>query len=162
MGTSFEIKIVDSWNAVVIDTTVHDSTYTPSRPLDYYKIYLWTVTASNAYGTGDVSTQSRFRTVQMTYVQNPGAVPTTYELSQNYPNPFNPTTTIRFAVAQVGPVSLHIHDVLGREVAILVNDVLQPGYYTARFEGHNLASGIYFCRLQAGEFVETKKMIVLR
>ncbi len=162
-GTSFEIKVVNSGTGgVVIDTTVHDSTYTPVKPLDSYTIYLWTVTGTNAYGTSDVSAQSRFRTVQLTYVQTQGGLPMTYELSQNYPNPFNPTTTIRFAVAQAGPVSLRVYDILGREIAVLVDDALQPGYYTARFEGHNLASGIYFYRLIASGFVEVKKMQLLK
>ena len=162
-GTSFELTILDGGTlAVVTDTTVQDSIYTPPKPLDYYKIYLWTVTASNAYGTGDVSAQSRFRTILATYVQNSEAIPMTFELSQNYPNPFNPATTIRFAVAQGGPVSLRVYDLLGREIAVLVNDVLQPGYYTARFEGHNLASGIYFYRLIASGFVEVKKMQLLK
>ena len=91
-----------------------------------------------------------------------GAIPTEFALSQNYPNPFNPTTNIQFAVPQAGPVSLRVYDVLGREVARLVDDVLQPGYYTARFEGHTLASGVYFYRLIAGGVVEMRKMQLVK
>ena len=95
-------------------------------------------------------------------MENTGSVPIEFSISQNYPNPFNPTTNIRFAVPDAGRVSLRVYDVLGREVALLVDNVLQPGYYTARFEGHALASGVYFYRLIAGSYVETRKMQLVK
>lgn len=93
-------------------------------------------------------------------------IPERFVLEQNYPNPFNPTTTIRFGIpAGVGRgevVRLHVFDVLGREVVTLVNEKLGPGTYAAQFETNGLSSGIYFYRLAAGQFVETRKMILAK
>ena len=88
--------------------------------------------------------------------------PTRFELKQNYPNPFNPSTTIRYAVSSRQYVTLKIYDVLGNEVAILVNEEKPIGSYEVEFDATTLPSGIYFYRLQAGSFVETKKMLLLR
>ncbi len=86
----------------------------------------------------------------------------TFELKQNYPNPFNPSTSIQYAVSHRQFVSLKVYDVLGNEVAILVNEEKPAGSYEVKFDGTELTSGIYFYRLQAGSFVETKKMVLLR
>ena len=90
------------------------------------------------------------------------SVPEKYVLSQNYPNPFNPTTKIGFGVTGYGLVSLKVYDVLGREVATLVNEVKLPGTYTAQWNASNVASGVYFYRLKAGEFVQTRNLVLLR
>ncbi len=86
-------------------------------------------------------------------------------LKQNYPNPFNPTTVVRYSILNSNNelfVSLKIYDVLGREVATLVNKPQKSGYYEVNFDGKNLTSGVYYYRLKAGSFVETKKMVLLR
>jgi hypothetical protein len=88
--------------------------------------------------------------------------PSSFELKQNYPNPFNPSTIIAYAVPRSAYVSLRIFNTLGQEVDLLVNDQMSPGYYRVRWNASNVPSGIYFYRLQAGEFVETKKMVLLR
>jgi hypothetical protein len=80
-----------------------------------------------------------------------------YRLEQNYPNPFNPTTNITYVLPKAENVSLKVYDVLGREVATLVNEVKPAGAYTVPFNASNLASGVYFYKLQAGSFVQTKK-----
>ena len=85
-----------------------------------------------------------------------------YTLSQNYPNPFNPSTQIQFSVKNTGLVSLKIFDVLGREVATLVNKELSTGNYTVNFNAAGLASGIYFYRLESGSFIKTNKMMLLK
>ena len=89
-------------------------------------------------------------------------IPQRFQLSQNYPNPFNPTTTIQFALAKRTTVKLTVFDLLGREVAVLVDAALAPGAYDVVFEANDLAGGIYFYRLQAGAFVQTKKLTLLR
>jgi len=89
-------------------------------------------------------------------------IPQAYSLAQNYPNPFNPATEIRYALPKDCKVKLTIYNVLGEKVATLVDGKQKAGYMTARWDASFFSSGIYFYRLQAGDFVETKKMILLK
>jgi len=89
-------------------------------------------------------------------------LPTVFSLDQNYPNPFNPSTTISYALPKEARVKLTVFDVLGREVETLVNETKSAGVYQAVFNSSRLSSGTYFYRLQAGEFVQTKKMILAK
>lgn len=84
------------------------------------------------------------------------------ELSQNFPNPFNPTTIINYQLPVNSFVTLKIYDILGREVAVLINGLRNAGYYSVIFNGTNLSSGVYFYRLQAGAYSETKKLLLLK
>ncbi len=92
--------------------------------------------------------------------------PIEFSLSQNYPNPFNPSTTIKFSIPSNGgnsvPVQLKVYDILGNEVAVLVNENKSPGYYEVIFNGNKFASGVYFYRLNVGSNVQIKKMILLK
>jgi hypothetical protein len=88
--------------------------------------------------------------------------PKEFALEQNYPNPFNPVTMINYQLPMNNHVILKVYDALGREVATLVNEMKKAGSYSAEFDASKLASGIYFYRLQAGEFVETKKMLLMK
>ncbi len=89
-------------------------------------------------------------------------LPTTYELSQNYPNPFNPSTTISYAIPKAGFVSLKVYDILGKEVAVLVNGEKEVGKYTVLFDGSKLASGVYIYELRANDFVSVKKLMLVK
>jgi hypothetical protein len=89
-------------------------------------------------------------------------VPSKYNLSENYPNPFNPTTNFTYEISKAGFVSIKIYDILGREVATLVNEVKQAGSYPATWNALNAGSGIYFCKMQSGSFSATKKMILMK
>ncbi len=89
-------------------------------------------------------------------------IPHDFQLSQNYPNPFNPTTTIRFSIAHRGRVSLKIFDILGREVATLVNGELEAGLHQATFDASKLTSGVYLYRINTGSNTETKKLVLLK
>ena len=89
-------------------------------------------------------------------------LPQSFELYQNYPNPFNPQTQITYSVPKATDVTIKIYDVLGREIAVLVNERKQPGEYKATWNAEGLSSGVYFYRIVAGEFVETKKMVIIR
>jgi photosystem II stability/assembly factor-like uncharacterized protein len=90
-------------------------------------------------------------------------IPIQFSLSQNYPNPFNPTTTIKYALPQSVKVSIKIYDILGRLVKTLVNNEFKDaGYYDVTFDGSNFASGVYFYRIEAGKFVQSKKMVIVK
>ncbi|MCX7798002.1 MAG: T9SS type A sorting domain-containing protein [Melioribacter sp.] len=89
-------------------------------------------------------------------------IPSDYYLAQNYPNPFNPTTTIEFGLPKSENVKLTVYDLLGRVVAELVNENLNAGTYKVKFDASNLASGIYFYTLKAGDFVTTKKLMLMK
>ncbi len=95
-------------------------------------------------------------------VKEPAAVPLKSELHGNYPNPFNPATTIAYTNRERQHVRLSVHDVLGREVATLVDRVERPGTYSVGFDASALSSGVYFCMLTAGSFVQSRKMILMK
>jgi hypothetical protein len=88
--------------------------------------------------------------------------PKEFKLEQNFPNPFNPTTTIQYQLPQNASVTLKIYDILGSEVATLVNEEQEAGYKEVQFSAANYASGMYVYRLKAGEHISTKKMMLLK
>ncbi|MCW9096597.1 MAG: T9SS type A sorting domain-containing protein, partial [Ignavibacteriaceae bacterium] len=87
---------------------------------------------------------------------------TSFQLYQNYPNPFNPITTIKYDIIKVQDVSVTIYDILGREITVLVNEQQQPGSYEVKWDASNVSSGIYFYRLNTTDYIDTKKMILLK
>jgi subtilisin-like proprotein convertase family protein len=115
----------------------------------------------------DVGTVRRY-CVMIDYVDYTGItqtgteIPNKYFVDQNYPNPFNPVTNIKFGLPNAGNVKLVVFDILGREVATLVNEFKAAGQYTADFDASMLSSGAYFYRIEAGDFVETKKMLLVK
>ncbi len=90
------------------------------------------------------------------------AQPQSFVVSQNYPNPFNPSTTIKFELPTSSVVRLSVFDMLGREVSVLVNERREAGYHSVDFNASNLSSGVYFYRLQAGDFIQTRKLLLIR
>ncbi len=118
----------------------------------------------------DTTTKGWFLRSSPTSLPNYGSqLPQQFLLEQNYPNPFNPTTEIRFQISEVGGqrsevshVSLRVYDLLGREVATLVNEEMKAGRYEINFNASNLASGVYFYTLRAGEFLNAKKMLLTK
>jgi hypothetical protein len=97
-----------------------------------------------------------------TAIEPASEMPKAFALLQNYPNPFNPSTTIKLELPKSSVVRLSVFDILGREVSVLVNERRDAGAYEVKFDGSNLASGVYFYRLQAGSFVQTRKLLLLR
>ena len=89
-------------------------------------------------------------------------IPNKFSLEQNYPNPFNPVTKIQYSIAKTSHAKLKIYDILGREMVTLVNEVKSPGVYVVDFNGSHLASGVYYYRLEAGDFVNVKKMLLIK
>lgn len=90
------------------------------------------------------------------------AIPNKFKLSQNYPNPFNPSTTISYSIPEASKVSLKVYDILGKEVAELINTEKPAGTYDVNFDAYNLSSGVYFYTIKAGKFIQTKKMVLMR
>jgi len=99
---------------------------------------------------------------ELTTVTRYSPSPNKFLLFQNYPNPFNPTTAISYQLPAVSDVKLAVYDLLGREVAVLVNERRDAGVHEVKFDGSILASGVYFYRLQAGDLVQAKKLILLK
>jgi hypothetical protein len=97
-------------------------------------------------------------------VKQENSVPVKYALLQNYPNPFNPSTVIKYSIEKAGQVSLKIYDLLGRQIASLVDADQNAGSYVVTFNmaSQNLATGVYFYRLEAGSFIATYKMMLLK
>ena len=90
------------------------------------------------------------------------AIPDVYSLEQNYPNPFNPSTTIKFTIPEEGLVSLKVYDILGKEVSVLLDEMKQKGSYEINFNASGLSSGVYFYKLESGNFSNTKKMFLMK
>ena len=90
------------------------------------------------------------------------SIPKEYALAQNYPNPFNPSTIINWEMPQAGLVTLKIYDVLGREIVTLINEELNAGNHEATFNASGISSGIYFYQLKANNYIQTKKMILMK
>jgi hypothetical protein len=120
----------------------------------YYRLRQTNLDASVHYSEG-------LRVDMLTGVKEK-ETPTAFSLGQNYPNPFNPVTNIQFTIVHRQLTIVKVFDVLGREVATLVNEVKEPGTYTVQFDGSNLASGLYFYRLNAGSSLATHTMILMR
>lgn len=141
-----------------------------------YGDYLYITGETQSFGNGQISGDHKSdglllkvngRTMQapdtlITNVESIHSLPKEYILHQNYPNPFNPSTTIRFSLPKREHVTLKVFDVLGREVATLVNEELNAGEHLVQFASHELASGIYFYKLTAGKFSQTRKGVLLR
>ena len=93
---------------------------------------------------------------------NTNQVPSSYNLAQNYPNPFNPSTKISFSIPKAGNVKLAVFDILGKQVTELVNGFKQAGTYDINFNASNIASGVYFYKIESGSFTEVKKMLLVK
>jgi hypothetical protein len=129
--------------------------------LSLFGTYWWKVRAHNPVGWGAFSDMWRFNASPCDVpVDSP--VPKYYALGQNYPNPFNPTTMIQFTIVDRQWTIVKVYDILGSEVATLVNDVKEPGTYTVHLDASNLASGVYLYRLTAGAFVQTRRLLLVR
>lgn len=104
----------------------------------------------------------RYPTTPTSVADQSSSTPHEFALQQNYPNPFNPTTEIRYQIATAGHVILEVYDLLGRVVKTMVNEIQPPGSYQAAFDARGLSSGVYLYRLRAGNFVQGKRMVVLK
>jgi hypothetical protein len=124
--------------------------------------YFWRASANNPAGTSDWSTTWSFTTVATTSISNHVGTPNEYRLCQNYPNPFNPSTTIRYELKEAGRASLKVFDLLGQEVATLVDGEKAAGLHSVEFEAGRLASGLYFYTLRTNSNAMTLTMMLLK
>ncbi|HEX3074095.1 MAG TPA: T9SS type A sorting domain-containing protein [Ignavibacteriales bacterium] len=115
-----------------------------------------------SYNAQSVDAVYRFIKKPVVGVDEENLYPTVFSLAQNYPNPFNPETKISFSLPQSGKATLKIYDMLGREVAELINGEMEKGSHSVNFNGRNLSSGVYIYRLQSGAFAESKKMALIK
>lgn len=162
-ATSYRVQLATNsvLASAIVDTTVAD-TLLQLSPLAANTTFYWRVSAANEHGTSEYSVTASFITGdQITAVEELGGIPTEFKLSQNYPNPFNPTTVISYQLPAASEVTLRVCDVLGGEVASLVNGRQDAGYYNVTFNANNLPSGVYFYRLQVGNKSFIKKMLLL-
>ncbi|HET6273425.1 MAG TPA: family 10 glycosylhydrolase [Bacteroidota bacterium] len=160
---SYRLQVATSFDfaLIVIDSSGFVDTSYGLSQTQGNTVYFWRLTSTNSLGTSAWSPIWRFRTVVTSITQTPG-LPTEFALTQNYPNPFNPLTTILFSVPEAVKASLVVYDILGREVDVLIDDVVQPGNYQVQFDGTRLSSGVYFYRLVAGRYVATYKMQLVK
>jgi hypothetical protein len=166
-----------NWNGsdnVIIEICYNNNRWT------WYSTVRSTVKSNKTYGTcNDLSSgdgcvdlisgtvQARrpnicFYLTPITGINTNSTIPFQYLLSQNYPNPFNPETRISYSIPKAGMVSLNVYDMLGRQVASLVNEHKTVGKYLVEFNASNLSSGVYYYKLISGEFSDIKKMIVIK
>ena len=126
--------------------------------------YVWTEVIGNncAIVVGDNGTIVQNTLMTTTSVKESPLVVRSFTLSQNYPNPFNPTTTISFSLLSKSFVSLKVYDMLGREIATIASEEMSAGYHSRQWNAANMSSGIYFYRMQAGSYSETRKLVLLR
>jgi hypothetical protein len=156
VNTPYSIDLIDVTSQLVVDNATWSvvyylSTFTIDDLVEV--IYLAAITSNDKFN---------FTTPEGVVSVDDESVPIRFQVFQNYPNPFNPSTIIRFALPKQTQVKLEIYNVLGERVIELVNTELIAGTHEVIFNGSNLASGIYFYQLQAGQFLETKKMILLK
>jgi hypothetical protein len=170
--------VVFSWHAIDVsvsgyelqlaqDSTFADSSMYASSDTNFtlsslrFGTYWWRVRALNIYGVGQFSEAREFH-LTTTTAASLSDVPEIFRLDQNYPNPFNPETSIRFEVPYRSRVRLQIFNTLGQLVTTLADEVRDAGRYEARWNALNVASGVYLCRMEAGSFVDTRKLLLVR
>ena len=155
---NFSPTLIDKWGGAYTQSQYQILTGILSNNVQYY----WRTRARNSAGYGPWASAWNFITSEVGINPITGKIPTDFCLYSNYPNPFNPFTNIRFDIPKQGFVSLKIYDILGKEVTTLVNEKINTGRYEVDWDGSGYPSGVYIYKLHAGDFVDVKKMILLK
>ena len=161
-ATSYHVQVATNsmFASVVVDSTVTD-TLLHVCSLDANRRYFWRVCADNEHGSSEYSVVASFMTGdQTTTVDEFGGMPTEFKLFQNYPNPFNPNTTISFSLPHNSNVRLVLLNVLGKEIMNIADTHFEAGVHNVLFNASGFASGLYFYKVEAGEFCKVMKMII--
>lgn len=148
--------------SVFFDTTLSQTTMTFPETMDEAMSYYWRVKALNENTESDWSETWSFTTSMATTAGNNRDLPGSFELYQSYPNPFNPTTRIRYALPADTHVQLVIYNMLGRRIAIPVNERQRAGYHSIDFDGTGISSGIYIYQIKAGEYIQSRRMTLIQ
>jgi hypothetical protein len=159
-GYKIERKEFGELNFVEIFTTLANSTNYSDATVSNKKNYIYRIKGFNEDGYSDYSNESSV----LVGIDAEEKLPSNFNLSQNYPNPFNPSTVISYQLPMDGNVTLKVYDMLGNEIATLVNQFQRAGSYNYQFSINNLqlSSGVYYYRLQSGNFIQTKKFILMK
>ncbi len=158
-GSVIERKLSTQKSFSVLDTLTGTANSYTDKNLEAGQTYTYRVCVYKDSVESDFSNEAA---LLITGVVKENGLPAEFSLSQNYPNPFNPTTIIKFALPKSVLTKLAVYDLLGRKVKTLIDGVLQAGYHEVSFNAIDLSNGVYFYRIQAGNFTETKKLIVLK
>lgn len=151
----------DFASPVISDSTITETTFDTPTPYAYSTTHYWRVRAKNPGGWGEWSESRSFTTATGVATES-DELPFEFGLGQNYPNPFNPSTRIEFALPQAVQVRITVFDAPGRPVATLIDQHQSAGYHTVVWDGAEFVSGIYIYRIEAGDFVESRSMTVLK
>ena len=158
-----QISTTPSFTTIVLEDSMVAGTARSVGPLALANTYYWRVRAIGTAGASAFSTIWMFSTIRATGIDATiDEIPKYTSLIQNYPNPFNPTTTIQYNLSKPAEVTLTVYDVLGQAVWKLLSRYQMAGVFKATWDASRVPSGIYFYRLQAGEFIDTKRMILLK
>lgn len=157
---SFELAHDAKFTDILVDSSISDTSFIFKEVNEETELY-WRVRAENSVGWGEYSSE-RSLTWIPTSVEQQAGIPLKYGLENNYPNPFNPSTVIGYQLPENSRVQLEVYDILGKKVAMLVNERQQAGSYQVNFDASQLSSGVYIYRIRAGEFSQIKQMILIK
>jgi hypothetical protein len=161
-----ELSYILTITGMGVDTSIAtDDTMVVFRDVSVFvhgQNYTWGVSVSDGEYTAECVDTFDFVWSETLALDSFATMPELYMLHNNYPNPFNPSTTIRYDLPHAGEVSLAVYDLLGREVTILVDGYMEPGYHEVQWNGRELSSGIYIARLVAPEYIKSIKMVLLK
>ena len=158
-----QVSTISNFSVITDSATVSSNQYTISAGKLLNAItYFWRVNATDSSGTGPWSEVWSFSTIPVGIKKISTSIPEEYNLFQNYPNPFNPSTHIKFDIPSSSYVKIIIYDNIGKEVTKLVDRKLSAGSYEVNWDGSSYPSGVYFYKLISDEFVDTKKMLLLK
>jgi hypothetical protein len=163
-GTEMYIATVNRGTTSYTDNSFqYASASDPDKNTLFYSVSVYCTLDGGTWNEGGAKTVTAVGDILQKEAEkiSAKAVPSEYEL-ENYPNPFNPTTTISYQLPEAGMVTLKVYDMLGKEVATLVNEVKQAGYYSATFDASKIASGIYISTIQTNKFTQSKKMLLVK
>jgi hypothetical protein len=167
LATSYRVQVSTSLlfsNLIVnVPGLINSGYIIPAGLLANCYQYYWRVNAANAGGTSNWSDVWTFTTICNSGIkQISSEIPSEFKLYQNYPNPFNPSTNIKYQITNNKLTTIKVFDILGKEIETLVNEKQSPGIYEVTFDGNNLPSGIYYYTIRSGDFMDTKKMVMVK